>query len=103
MKNPQGFGFTIDTSSATNYWVNGMSSTTTPTFANGEIIAALGIVTPSGSDTLDATQVNVVPKPTVRAAQTITFTSTPSSPTVGGTYTSHRDRRCLRQPGRLLH
>lgn len=86
VNNPQGFGFKIATSAMTNYWVNGSSSTTAPTFTTGEIIAALGIVTPMGSDTLDATQINVVPKPAVRVAQTITFTSTPSSPTVGGTY-----------------
>lgn len=86
VNNPQGFGFTIVTSATTNYWVNGTESNTAPTFAAGEIIAALGIVTPTGSDTLDATQVNVVPKPPVKTAQTITFTSTPSSPTAGGTY-----------------
>jgi hypothetical protein len=86
VNNPQGFGFSIVTSATTNYWVNGTESNTTPTFATGEIIAALGIVTPTGTDTLDATQVNVVPKPPVRTAQTITFTSSPTSPTVGGTY-----------------
>jgi hypothetical protein len=86
VNNPQGFGFSIVTSATTNYWVNGTETNTTPTFANGEIIAALGIVTPTGSDTLDATQVNVVPAPPVRTAQTVTFTSTPTSPTVGGTY-----------------
>jgi hypothetical protein len=87
VNNPQGFGFTIVTSGATNYWVNGTESNTTPTFVDGEIIAALGVVTPTGGDTLDATQVNVVPKPPVRSAQTITFTSTPpATPTVGGTY-----------------
>jgi hypothetical protein len=87
VNNPQGFGFTITTSSTTKYWVNGTVTTTAPTFTAGEIIAALGIVTPTGSDTLAATQVNVVPKPPVRTPQTITFTSTPpSNPTVGGTY-----------------
>jgi hypothetical protein len=56
---PQGFWHTIQTSSMTVYYVNGVSSTTAPTFTTGEIIAALGSV---GSDhsTLDATQVNVV-------------------------------------------
>lgn len=86
VNSPQGFGFAIVTSATTNYWVNGAESKTAPTFASGEIIAALGIVTPTGSDTLDATQVNLIPKPPVRTAQTITFTSTPTSPAVGGTY-----------------
>lgn len=59
--NPQGFAFTIQTSDTTNYWVNGVSSTTAPTFTTGEIIAALGVVDTTNRDQLDATQVNVVP------------------------------------------
>lgn len=59
--NPQGFAFTIQTSATTNYWVNGVSSTTAPTFTTGEIIAALGLVDTTNRDQLDATQVNVVP------------------------------------------
>lgn len=61
VNNPQGFGFTIVTSNMTQYWVDGVLSSTAPTFTDGEIVASLGIVTPTGSDTLDATQVNVVP------------------------------------------
>lgn len=59
--NPQGFAFTIQTSDTTNFWVNGVSSTTAPTFTTGEIIAALGVVDTTNRDQLDATQVNVVP------------------------------------------
>lgn len=59
--NPQGFAFTIQTSSTTTFWVDGTSSTTAPTFTDGEIIAALGTVNTSSRDELDATQVNVIP------------------------------------------
>jgi hypothetical protein len=59
--NPQGFEFTVQTGSATNYWVDGSSSTTAPTLTTGEIIAALGVVDTTNKDQLDATQVNVVP------------------------------------------
>lgn len=59
--NPQGFAFTIQTSSTTTFFVNGTSSNTAPTFTDGEIIAALGVVDSTNKDQLDATQVNVVP------------------------------------------
>jgi hypothetical protein len=59
--NPQGFAFTIQTSSSTVFYANGTSSSTAPTFSAGEIVAALGLVDPTNKDQLDATQVNVVP------------------------------------------
>jgi hypothetical protein len=59
--NPQGFAFTVQTSSTTVYYVDGQSTTTPPTFTVNEVIAALGAVDQTNLDQLDATQVNVVP------------------------------------------
>lgn len=59
VQDPQGFWHPIQTDSATVYYVSGKSSTTAPTFTNGEIISALGSVA-ADHETLDAVQVNVV-------------------------------------------
>lgn len=59
VQDPQGFWHNIQTSSSTVFYDNGTSSSTPPTFTDGEILAALGSVD-ADHVTLDATQVNVV-------------------------------------------
>jgi len=59
---PQGFWHSISTSSTTGWYVSGSSVSAAPSVSVGQVVAALGVVD-ADHLTLDATQVNVNPKP----------------------------------------